>query len=219
MRLRISQRRYSEAEGWRHMSAPGRKPPYIENSAGTSRHNFQHSRDFNKLTVSPLMRTRAPIPAESCKMTASTCASKYRAGDKFQLSLGSMTLALMMAACAGTTAVQPSNTTPPPVTSFDGSYADRIRVTGMSAQAAGTNWCETRGQPVITVSNGQFSYAVPHPNVPGNPTPTFAATVAQDGSFNGQANNGTISGQLRGSHIEGSISGEGCNYSFSGDRM
>jgi hypothetical protein len=36
------------------------------------------------------------------------------------------------------------------------------------------------------VADGQFSYAVPHPNIPGNPTPAFPATFAADGRFSGQ---------------------------------
>jgi len=149
----------------------------------------------------------------------SNCSTGYMVADMPKVGLFSMALLLMISGCAGQTAVQQSTTAPPPVTSFDGSYRGAIRVTGMSAQAAGTNWCESPGQPTITVSNGQFSYAVPHPNMPGNPTPIFAATMAKDGSFSGQANNGTISGRVSGTHIEGSIDGEGCLYAFTGDRM
>ena len=64
-----------------------------------------------------------------------------------------------------------------------------------------------------------FSYTVPHPNVPGNPTPTFQATMARDGSFSGVATDGTISGQVQESHMEGTINGEGCIYGFAGDRL
>jgi hypothetical protein len=139
--------------------------------------------------------------------------------DTLKVGLCSMAL-LMISGCAGQTPVPQSNPgPPPPVTSLDGSYRSTIRVTGMSGQAKGTNWCDTPGQPVITVSNGQFNYAVPHPNVPGNPTPVFAATIAPDGSFSGTANNGTISGKASGTHIDGSIDGEGCAYAITGDRM
>jgi hypothetical protein len=81
------------------------------------------------------------------------------------------------------------------------------------------SWCETPGQPTVTVANGQFTYAVPHPNVPGNPTPTYPATMAQNGSFAGQITGGTISGRIDGTHIEGSIDGTGCLYAFAGDRI
>lgn len=138
---------------------------------------------------------------------------------QFRIGPGSMVLVLMIAGCAGPTVAPQSNVPPPPITSFDGSYRNTIRITGMSSQAQGTKWCETPGQPVIAVSNGQFSYAVPHPNVPGNPTPTFAASMATDGSFSGQANDGTISGKVSGTHIEGRIDGAGCIYGFAGDRM
>ena len=110
------------------------------------------------------------------------------------------------------------NATKAPVTAFDGLYQSTIRVTGVAPEAKGTNVCDTPGQPIITVANGQFSYAVPHPNVPGNMTPTLLATMAQDGSFSGQDVDGTISGTIQGIHLAGSINGQGCIYAFSGDR-
>jgi hypothetical protein len=72
---------------------------------------------------------------------------------------------------------------------------------------------------VITVAKGQFTYTVPHPNLPGTPAPVFQATFAQDGSFFGQVINGTMSGHVTGSHITGSIDGQGCLYAFDGVRM
>ena len=128
-------------------------------------------------------------------------------------------LVVVVANCAAPAAVQKSPIPPSPTTSFDGQYRSTIQVTGMAAQATGTNWCDTTGLPVITVSGGQFSYTVPHPNVPGNPAPTFHASISQDGSFAAGANHGTISGQVRGTHMEGTIDGQGCIYGFTGDRM
>jgi hypothetical protein len=146
-------------------------------------------------------------------------ARRHRVADSLPIRLWSVALMLIIAGCAGPMEVQQSKAPPPLITSFDGSYRTTIRVTGMAGEAKGTNWCETPGQPVITVSNGQFDYAIPHPNVPGNPTPTFQAAMAQDGSFAGEANNGTIAGQVRGPRIEGTVNGEGCIYAFSGARM
>jgi len=150
--------------------------------------------------------------------TRSTHAEKNIVSDKIQVGLYPIALVLMIAGCASPTVAPQSNAPPLPITSFDGSYQSSIRVTGMSGEAKGTNWCETPGQPAIVVSNGQFTYAVPHPNVPGNPTPTFTAAIAQDGSFSGSANDGTISGKVTGTHIEGRIDGAGCIYAFAGDR-
>lgn len=131
-----------------------------------------------------------------------------------------MVLLLIVAGCAGSMGTIHSNAPPTAsVTTFDGSYRTTIRVTSAAAAASGTNWCDTPGQPVITVANGQFSYAVPHPNVPGTMTTSFLATLAQDGSFSGQAIDGTISGQVRGSHMDGSLNGQGCIYAITGDRM
>jgi hypothetical protein len=130
-----------------------------------------------------------------------------------------MVLVLMTAGCAGSMGTIRPDTSAAPVTAFDGSYRTTIRETSSAGVAEGTDWCQTPGQPIITVANGQFRYAVPHPNMPGNPTPTFPAAMALDGSFAGQTNNGTISGQARGTHIAGSINGAGCAYDFTGDRM
>ena len=72
---------------------------------------------------------------------------------------------------------------------------------------------------MITVANGQFTYAVPHPNVPGNATPVFPATLAADGSFYGEIVAGSMSGSVSGAHIQGKIDGSACLYEFSGDRV
>jgi hypothetical protein len=31
----------------------------------------------------------------------------------------------------------------------------------------GYSWCQTPGQPIITVTNGQFIYVMPHPDLLG----------------------------------------------------
>lgn len=154
-----------------------------------------------------------------------TVTGMFRAGPT------AMALALTIAGCAGPMGtIRPGPSVPsnlaqsadivaPPVTSFDGSYQTTIRLAGSAGSGAILSWCETPGQPTVTVANGQFTYAVPHPNVPGNPTPTYPATMAQNGSFAGQITGGTISGRIDGTHIEGSIDGTGCLYAFAGDRI
>jgi hypothetical protein len=67
-------------------------------------------------------------------------------------------------------------------------------------------------------SEWPFSYAVPHPNVPGNATPNFPATLASDGSFTGQIIAGSISGRVEGNRIQGHIDGSACIYDFTGNR-
>ncbi len=69
------------------------------------------------------------------------------------------------------------------------------------------------------MANGQLTYVVPHPNLPGNPTPNFPATFAADGTFSGQVISGTTFGRVQGSHIEGRIDGAGCIYTFAGERI
>ena len=99
-----------------------------------------------------------------------------------QVGLYSMIVMLTVAGCAGPLGTIHSNTVAtPPVTSFDGAYQSTIRVTSSAETTKGTSWCDSPGQPVVTVASGRFSYAVPHPNVPGNPAPSYPATFAQDG--------------------------------------
>jgi hypothetical protein len=129
-----------------------------------------------------------------------------------------MLLMPVLAGCAGPMGTIHTDATTAPVTSFDGTYQSTIRITSAPDIVKGTSWCATPGQSVITVVNGQFSYTVPHPDAPGNPAPTFQATVARDGSFVGQANDGTISGRVSGTHMDGSIDGAACIYTFAGDR-
>ena len=108
----------------------------------------------------------------------------------------------------------------PPVVTFDGTYRSQIRVTGSFGSGKDvSSWCDSPGQASITVANGQFTYEVPHPNVPGNATPVFPATIAGDGSFRGEIVAGIISGQVRGTHMEGQIDGSACRYAFSADRV
>src|SRR5262245_37365606 len=75
----------------------------------------------------------------------------------------------------------------PSVDTFDGSYRGKIWVTGSFGSGKDvSSWCDSPGQPSITVTKGEFTYAVPHPNVPGNATPVYPATMAEDGTFRGQ---------------------------------
>ena len=114
----------------------------------------------------------------------------------------------------------PSITPQPAVTSFDGTYRNAIHlVSSFGASKDYTSWCTSPGQPVITIAGGQFSYTVPHPNVPDEPAPVFPATIAEDGSFYGQLVVGSITGRVDSDRIEGRIDGSACLYSFSGSRV
>ena len=128
-------------------------------------------------------------------------------------------LALLIAGC-GAPAVPQGKTEKAPTTSFDGSYQSAIHITNESETVKGFSWCRTPGPPIITVTNGQFIYSVPHPDLPGHhQTTTFRATIGPDGAFVGQSIQGSIRGQVRETHIEGSIDGVGCLYAFAGNRM
>ena len=127
-------------------------------------------------------------------------------------------LAVVLGGCAGPMGpIRSDPPPPPPVTSFDGSYRTKIRSIDTPA-TENTIWCNTSGQEVVTVVNGQFSFTVPHPDVPGNPTPALSATFAADGTFYGQVIVGTIYGRVQGGHMEGRIDGSACLYTFTGER-
>ncbi|HEX4171525.1 MAG TPA: hypothetical protein VHY82_03510 [Acetobacteraceae bacterium] len=138
----------------------------------------------------------------------------------FPVATRPLALLLAIAGCAGPMGTIHTGATPAqPPTAFDGSYRTTIRLAGGSAAGQGQNWCQTPGQSVLTVTQGEFSYPVAHPNAPGQPTTVFQATMASDGSFAGQGVGGSVSGHVSGSHIEGRIDGQGCIYDFAGDRM
>ena len=138
----------------------------------------------------------------------------------FRVTLRPLAVLLMMAGCAGPMGtINPGPAAAPPPTTFDGSYRSTIRVTGGAASAQGQNWCQTPAQSAVTVSQGELSYAMAHPNAPGKPTSAFQATMAADGSFAGLGVGGSISGRVTGSRIEGRIDGQGCIYEFTGNRM
>ena len=145
-------------------------------------------------------------------------ATRYRIADMFQIRLCTMVLLMMIGGCAGSLGTIHSNPLPPPVTSFDGSYRSTIQTTHPFGGLMNT-WCDSPGQPVITVENGQFTYTVPHPNVTTSITASFSATIAPDGSFYGEIITGTISGRIDGTHMEGRIDGSACVYTFTGDRI
>jgi hypothetical protein len=132
-----------------------------------------------------------------------------------------MAILLTMAGCdagpIGTIRPDPAHTAV--VKTYDGTYRTTIRLTTSTASALGQSWCQTPGQAVVAVTDGDLSYAVPHPNVPGSPAPAFEATFAADGSFSGQITGGTMTGRVTGTHIEGRIDGAACGYAFTGERV
>jgi len=125
-----------------------------------------------------------------------------------------------LAGCAGSMGtMHTDNVTTKPVTTFDGSYRTTLHPTRSFGSSSASAWCDSPGQPVVTISGGTFTYAVPHPNIPGNATPIFPATVAADGSFSGQIVAGVLSGRIDSGQITGKIDGSACIYEFSGQRI
>jgi hypothetical protein len=145
-------------------------------------------------------------------------ATRYRIAHMSRSRLCTMVVLLVIGGCAGPMGTIHSNPPLPPVTSFDGSYRSTIKTTHPFVGQVNT-WCDTPGQPIITVRDGQFAYTLPHPNVSVNLDLTFAATIAQDGSFYGENVTGSISGRVDGTHMEGKIDGSGCVYAFTGNRI
>jgi hypothetical protein len=114
----------------------------------------------------------------------------------------------------------PSATMPPLLTTvFDGTYRATVSVT-KTGSGADPTWCQTQPPASINVAGDRFTLALPHPNVPGNPTPTFAVAVAPDGSFQTQSVDGTSSfaGQISGGHLQGVVNMAGCQYGVAADR-
>ena len=62
-------------------------------------------------------------------------------------------------------------------------------------------WCETTPEIVFQVTSNPFSYPMPHPNAPENPTPVYAATIASDGTFQSILNSGRMTDRVVGTRI------------------
>jgi len=101
--------------------------------------------------------------------------------------------------------------------SWDGVYRGTIQITGLGS-SIDRRWCETDPQMTVQVAAGKFSYAMPHPNAPDNPTPVYPATIAPDGSFRSDIGSGVMTGKVAGGHMTGMIDGSVCVYSFTMDR-
>jgi hypothetical protein len=108
----------------------------------------------------------------------------------------------------------PSST---PSVSWDGAYRGTIQITGLGS-GIDKKWCETDPQMAVQVTAGKFSYAMPHPNAPENPTPVYSTIIASSGSFRSEIGSGVMTGQVVGSHMTGMIDGSVCVYSFTMDR-
>jgi hypothetical protein len=101
-------------------------------------------------------------------------------------------------------------------------YRATVTVSKISSAAAGSPaWCETQKHTSFNVTMNRFSLALPHPNVPGNPTVNFEVAIAPNGSFHTQSVDGTtmFTGQVNGAHVEGLINGVGCQYVVAAERQ
>ena len=127
---------------------------------------------------------------------------------------------MAIAGCTATPATQLNSVASPgpaAATSWDGIYRGAVQITGLGSGVQ-QQWCETDPQIAFQVTNNAFSYAMPHPNAPNNPTPIYSATIAPDGSFRSSLASGTMTGRIIGSHISGKIDGSVCVYAFALDR-
>jgi len=107
-----------------------------------------------------------------------------------------------------------------PMPSFDGLYSGSIRIRNVSSSSP-SDWCKTTPAVNIKVRNNGFDYAMPHPNVMGNPTPVYPAYIYPDGSIRSVPGSvaGVVTGQVTGNRMEGVISGLGCEYDFTAFRQ
>ena len=105
-----------------------------------------------------------------------------------------------------------------PVVSWDCTYRGTVQVTGLGSGMQ-RQWCETDPAMMVQVSGNAFTYAMPHPNAPGNPTPLYPATIASDGTFRSQIGSGIMSGRVIAGHMSGTIDGSACVHAFSMDRL
>ncbi len=134
------------------------------------------------------------------------------------LSVGALIAAVTLAGCTSETKPQAGNAAAhAPTVSWDGNYRGIVRVTGLGSGVQ-SKWCETDPQFIVQVTGNSFTYAMPHPNVPHNPTPVYSAVIAPDGTFRTEMLSGMMAGQVVGRRMSGTINGSACVYAFSADR-
>ena len=126
---------------------------------------------------------------------------------------------MLVSSCSGSTYLREGSAARP-IPSFDGLYSGSIRIRNVSSSSP-SDWCETTPTMSIEVRNNGFNYAMPHPNVMGNPTPVYPAYIYPDGSIRSIPGivAGIVTGQVTGNRMEGAISGLGCEYAFTAYRQ
>ena len=125
----------------------------------------------------------------------------------------------MLVSSCGSTYLRDGSTARP-IPSFDGLYSGSIRIRNGSSSPP-SDWCATTPTVRIEVRNNGFDYAMPHPNLIGNPTPVYSAYIYPDGSIRSIPGivAGIVMGQVTGNRMEGVISGLGCEYAFTAYRQ
>ena len=112
---------------------------------------------------------------------------------------------------------------PTPAVSYDGRYQTTVEFV-----SGDPRMCATEPHVLLQVTNNQFTYAQPHPNIAGTSptltrqatTSTYVAAIDPQGNISGTSDlNGSISGHIDGTHMTGRLVGLLCSYSFDADRM
>ena len=125
--------------------------------------------------------------------------------------------AVALAGCVSGPNPPPGGAVPAPKVSWDGTYRGTVQIAGLGSGVR-RDWCETNPQMVVQVTGDSFTYAMPHPNAPQNPTPVYSPTIAPNGAFRTEIGSGAMTGQVVGNHMSGTIHGSACDYAFSADR-
>ena len=141
------------------------------------------------------------------------------ANNVWRMGRTAMVLAGTLAGCAPTP--QPASTATQPVASFDGRYTGTVVLTGVGS-GLDRSWCEKPTGFGVDVINNAFTYSFALPNLvnmPKNANATYSATVAQDGTFQGQSDmTGVIFGRISNGAMTGTIDGVGCAYKITATR-
>ncbi len=66
----------------------------------------------------------------------------------------------------------------------------------------------------VNVVGGEFTYAMPHPKAPDNPTPVYSARIGPNGTANAPLSTGVLTAHFTGDHMVGTVDGSACVYSF-----
>ena len=126
----------------------------------------------------------------------------------------SVALSTMLAACSSPPPPAPIATAPPPQpVPIDGTYGGVMQLSRGDAMN-----CGNENPITLHVEDHAFTYQLTQPQAEWKPVIVFKATIGPDGAFNARSGPDSMSGRVADGNMQGVIVGDICGFSFNADR-